>query len=206
MRRIVATVVVVFACAVLPVLLVAESAAKHEASSDSDRLPVAVEKRKARPVGVFHDEDLGIRIVVETSPAWEVGKLWRGKKPIFTANTPLNVYPPATMSVTSFEHMPMDAQEFEQVAQTALRQGAMQYGATREQAAALKTRARTYGVLKGYELDFRSRNEDYPVDMKVFIGWDGVRGPMLLQMQTLAGKMPHLSGQIRRSWNSIEYL
>jgi hypothetical protein len=162
--------------------------------------------RVKRPMKVHQLPELGLEVWTEYDPLWITEIRYHGRKPVFMAQTPPLVYPPAAMSVVSFPGMSVTSEEMEEVARTAIQTGAKNYKVFEEIISQLKLIKATYGVLTGYESDFSGLAQGDEVDVKVFVGHQPGKGPVMLQIYTLKGKLPHVSEQIRRSWNNVSYL
>lgn len=158
-----------------------------------------------RPMNVHRDPDMGLEIWTEQIPEWQIERRYRGSKPVFVAQTPPNVYPPASMTVLSFAGLSVPTGEFEAIAAQALGTGLVQFGVDERARAGIIRERKRYGNLSGYEINFPATVHGTDSDVKVFIGRAEGRGPVLLQLYTLAGKMPHLKEAIRRSWTNIDY-
>ncbi len=156
-------------------------------------------------MNVHRDPDMGLEIWTEQTPEWQIERRYRGSKPVFVAQTPPNVYPPASMTVLSFAGLSVPAGKFEVIAAQALGTGLVQFGVDERARAGIIRERKRYGNLSGYEINFPAMVHGTDSDVKVFIGRAEGRGPVLLQLYTLAGKMPHLKEAIRRSWTNIDY-
>jgi len=62
-----------------------------------------------------------------------------------------------------------------------------------------------YRELRGTEVEFQVNIHGDLSDAKIFLGYGQGNGPLLLQAYTLAGKMSHIDGQLRRSWGNLRY-
>lgn len=167
----------------------------------ANEAPVVAE----RPMNVHRDPDMGLEIWTEQIPEWQIERRYRGSKPVFVAQTPPNVYPPASMTVLSFAGLSVPTGEFEAIAAQALGTGLVQFGVDEDARAGIIRERKRYGNLSGFEINFPATVHGTSSDVKVFIGRAEGRGPVLLQLYTLSGKMPHLNEAIRRSWTNIDY-
>lgn len=163
-------------------------------------------ERAKRPMKIHQLPELGLEIWTESDPLWIADLQYQGKKPLFTAQTPPMVYPPAAMSVVAFPGMQVTAEEMEEVAATAIRTGARNYRVPEQAIQQLQPSAASYGELQGYEATFSGKAQGDAVDVKVFVGHKQGKGPVMLQIYSFKDKLPHLSEQIRRSWSNITYL
>lgn len=163
-------------------------------------------ERAQRPMQVQKHSDMGLEIWVENSPKWVVEKRFLGKRPILFVQSPPNTYPPASMSVISYANMMPGADDFDVYSEVALSEGIEQYGVSPQQLETLVRERKQYGDLSGIEVNFVAKVHGTLADVKLFIGNGNLKGPVLLQLYTVKGKMQHLSEQIRRSWSNIRYL
>ena len=162
--------------------------------------------RAKRPMKIHQLPEMGLEVWTEFDPLWITELEYQGKKPIFTAQTPPMVYPPAAMSVVSFPGMQVTSDEMKEVASTAIATGARNYRVPEQQISTLKATPASYGELTGYEATFTGKAQGDEVDVKVFVGNKPGKGPVMLQIYTFKDKLPHLSEQIRRSWDNVKYL
>lgn len=166
------------------------------------------EQTQAKPrLMVKHAEsNMGLEIWTEHNPLWYVERRFIGNRPVFLAQTPPQVYPPASMSVISYAKQKTEKDEFNEVASIAIDNGLSSYGLSEIERQQLSTLHQQYGELEGFEVNFKAKVHGFPSDVKIFIGRKEGKGPVLLQLYTLEGKMEHLTEQIRRSWTNIRYL
>ena len=162
--------------------------------------------RAMRPMKIHKLPELGLEIWTEYEPLWITELHYRGKKPIFTVHSPPMVYPPAAMTVVSFPGMAVATDELKDIATTAIAEGAKNYKVPESELAGLHVIPALYGDLTGYEASFSGKVRGDAVDVKVFVGNKPGKGPVMLQIYTLEGKLSHLSEQIRRSWTNVKYL
>jgi len=167
---------------------------------------LAEDDHAKRPMQVHKLVEMGIEVWTEYEPLWITETIYRGKKPIFTAQTPSMVYPPAAMSIVAFPGMTVESAEMMEVATNAIVTGARNYHISDKQIESLDLSPAEYGELKGYEAVFSGKDRGDDIDVKVFIGNKPGKGPVMMQIFTLKGKLPHLSEQIQRSWGHIKYL
>jgi hypothetical protein len=163
--------------------------------------------RVERPMEVHRVAELGLEIWTELNPAWDtaVAREPGAPRPIFSAETPGQTYPPAGMTWAVPGVIAAQA-EFQQVARSALRQAALNYGLGSAEIDRITLAKATYGELQGYEAQFPAVAETVPVDVRVFFGHTPGKPVVAMQVFTLRGKLPHLNEQIRRSWNNVRYL
>jgi hypothetical protein len=162
--------------------------------------------RAKRPMKIHNLPELGLEVWTEYEPLWITELRYRGIKPVFTVQTPPMVYPPAAMKVVSFPGMSVAPGEMKGIATTAISEGARNYNAPKKQLSDLLIIPAAYGELTGYEASFSGKVRGDVVDVKVFVGNKEGKGPVMLQIYTLEGKMDHLSEQIRRSWTNVRYI
>ncbi|MEW8624449.1 MAG: hypothetical protein AB2551_01685 [Candidatus Thiodiazotropha sp.] len=167
---------------------------------------IASADQSKRPMNVHQLEELGIEVWTEFDPLWITELKYHGKKPVFTAQTPPNVYPPAAMSIVTFRGMALMSDELKDVATTAIRSGAKNYKVSDNDIQRMEPYLTNYGNLVGYESNYRGMADGNEVDVKVFVGHKQGEGPIMMQIYTLKDKLPHIKEQIRRSWTNITYL
>ena len=164
------------------------------------------EYQSERPMYVQKYEALNLEVWTEVEPLWNSTIRYHGSKPLLLITTPHNVYPPMSMSVISFPGMSFTAQEFDQAFNTFLESALQNYQLDKALLQSLPVRETEYGDLKGREIEFQAMAHGRLSDIKVFLGFAEGKGPVLLQVITLKGKMPHLQGSLTRSWGNIRYL
>lgn len=162
--------------------------------------------RALRPMLINKVDELGLEIWTEADPEWLTDVVHQQGKPIFTAQTPMNTYPPAAMSVVSFPGMEVAESELLEVATSAIHTAARNYQVTEPDISGIQITPVRYSELHGFEGVFSGVAQGDPVDVKVFIGQREGKSPVCVQIYTLKGKLPHLSEQIRRSWQHLRYL
>ncbi len=159
-----------------------------------------------RTMRSYKELDMGIQIWTEHEPAWIVEKKYLGRRPVFLTQSPPNAYPPASMSIISYANMTGGSEAFEEYTEIALKQGLRNFGIAPESAVNIERVPAAYGDLSGIELNFGATIYGAAADVKLFIGHGKSRGPVMLQLYTLPGKMSHLGDHIKRSWSNIRYL
>lgn len=100
----------------------------------------------------------------------------------------------------------MPTELFETVADTAIRTASANYGLNKGQARVIQVAPRTWGLLQGHEGNFSGRAQGMRMDVKIFVGQQEGKYPVVAQIYTQAGKMPDLQDVIRRCWSNITYL
>ena len=166
----------------------------------------STEKKHLRPMEKHKVTELGLELWTEFEPKWDIKLNKVGKKNVFYAETPANYYPPAVMTWVSFQGMEVVEGELEEIARTAILTAAHNYKAKVNQEEKITPVQITYNELTGYEATFSGVANGEEVDVKIFVGHKPGKGPVAMQVYTLKGKLPHLSEQIRRSWNNVKYL
>jgi len=167
---------------------------------------VGAEDIIGRTMAVHEFEDLGLVVWLETDPKWRYEIVHKKSKSILRIETPTNVYPPISMSVVSFKNMSVEPSEFDPLFDALLETALTQHNLNPENTGNIVKRDAQYGELKGTEVEFQTNIHGEISDAKVFLGLGHGNGPVLLQAYTLAGKMSHIDGQLRRSWGNIRYL
>ncbi len=166
----------------------------------------ACAERAKRPMKVHKVEELGLEIWTEYSPQWSTELIHRGSKDIFTTQTPANYYPPAAMTYYTFPEMNVAEVDFEAMAVSAVRRAAQNYHVKKAERNKITVTPANYNGLNGFEGTFSGMAHGEPVDVKIFIGNKPGNASVVMQAQTLQGKLPHLSEQLRRAWNHVSYL
>jgi hypothetical protein len=161
-------------------------------------------ERAKRPMKVVKQAEIGLEIWVEYRPAWNYETVNIGRKATLVASSPDNYYPPAVMSYAGFPELRVKNYELEDVARAAIERAAANYQARIGKDFQLTPA--TYGTLAGFEGDLSGRVEGVPVDVRIFVGQQDGHWPVSMSIYTLAGKLPHVSEQIRRAWTNVSYL
>lgn len=167
--------------------------------------PFPPESGYLRPMTVHKVKALGLEIWTEAEPAWETGLL-AGTPPTFTAQSPDNYTPSAAITISAWRSERVPQHLFETVADTAIRRAGLNYGLNQGQTRAMAVRPARWGILEGFEGDFQGRAQGMAMDVKVFVGQQEGRYPVVGQIYTQAGKMQSLQEVIRRCWSNITYL
>lgn len=167
----------------------------------------AAEDVYKRPMVIHKVAELGLEIWTEANPAWDtvVAREPGAPRAIFSAETPGQTYPPAGMT-WAVPGVKATEAEFPQVARSALRQAALNYGLKEAAIQGIALRKAVYGELSGFEGEFPALADETPVDVRVFFGHVPGKPVVAMQVFTLRGKLPHLAEQIRRSWSNVRYL
>ena len=152
------------------------------------------------------EREMGLERWTEHHPLWYVERRYIGSKPVFLAQSPPKVYPPASMSVISYANQLSNDADFKTVAINAFHDGFSHYSVPEIERVDIYPQPKQYGELEGFEVNFNATVHGLRADVKIFIGSKEDKGPVLLQLYTLEGKMSHLSEQIRRSWTNIRHL
>lgn len=160
-----------------------------------------------RQMTVHKVVEIGLEIWTEANPPWDtaLSREPGAPRPVFSAETPGQTYPPAGMTFAVPGITASDA-EFRQIALGALRQAASNYGLAEVDVRKIALEPATYGQLSGFEAEFPASQQDVEVDVRVFFGHQPGKPVVAMQVFTLRGKLPHLSEQIRRSWGNVRYL
>ena len=161
-----------------------------------------------RQMSVHEFDELGLIVWLETEPE-SIYKIVRSaRKHVLRIDTPANVYPPISMTVVSFINMPLQPNEFDSVFDALLETALIQHGLNPDNIRHIAKQEAQYGELTGAEVVFQVNIHGDASDAKIFLGQgNGTgNGPDLLQAYTLAGKMSHIDGQLRRSWGNIQYM
>jgi len=167
--------------------------------------PFPPESGYLRPMTVHQINELGLEIWTEAEPAWETGLL-AGTPPTFTAQSPENYTPSAAITISAWRNERVPPHLLEIVAATAMRRAGLNYGLNQGQVRAMAVHPARWGILQGFETDFRGRAQGMAMDVKVFVGQGEGKYPVVGQIYTQAGKMQSLQEVIRRCWSNITYL
>lgn len=163
-------------------------------------------ERAKRPMNIHKVQEIGLEIWTEYRPEWITDLVTYRGRSIFTAQTPVNTYPPVAMSWTSFPRMRVNKNNLNEVALTTFKTAAVNYSVSQQQISNIKALPASYGDLTGFETSFFGIAHGDAVDVKVFVGHREGKGPVTMQVFTLKGKLPHIGEQIRRSWQNVKYL
>lgn len=194
--------------AVVPVQASAQAAAANQAPAlrPHRMAKVLSADRALREMQIYEVKSLGLEIWVENQPAWEVVTQMHNGRPTFGARSPENYHPPAAMTVAAWQDKPVTDAQFADVARSAIRHAAQNFGVTAGEARAIAALPATHGVLQGWEADFAGHAQSMDMDVRLFVGQASGRYPVVLNMYTMRGKMVHLNEVVRRSWGNLAYL
>jgi len=148
--------------------------------------------------------ELGLEIWTEAVPAWHTRIEQHKGRPVFIAKTPLNYYPPASMSWTTLRFDLGTDEELVALVDSALAKAKKHYQVPAT--TPVKIDSAVYGPLKGFEGQFRGHNEGDVVDVHFFVGQQAGKPAVVMQALTLPDKLPHLRYQIERSWHYLKYI
>ena len=175
-------------------------------AEQNNTLASASTRRVQRAMKVNQVVDLGLEVWTEQQPAWIVATREIEGQPVLLAQSPPQVYPPASMSVTAFAKVHAEIDNFKRTAEVAIKRGLTQYGVPGNVQNRISREKKQYGELDGIEVNFTAEVHGSAADVKVFIGTADNKGHVLLQLYTIQGGMAHLQEQIRRSWGNIKFL
>lgn len=194
--------------AAVPVQASAQAAAANPAAAlrPHRMAKVLSADRALREMQIYEVKSLGLEIWVENQPAWEVGTQMHNGRPTFTARSPENYHPPAAMTVAAWPDKSVADTQFADVAQSAIRYGAQNFGVSAGEARAIAVLPATHGALQGWEADFAGHAQDMAMDVRIFVGQARGRYPVVLTLYTLQGKMQNLNEVVRRTWGNVDYL
>ncbi len=187
-------------------MLIAPLALAQPASRPHRIAKVLSAERALREMQIYEVKSMGLEIWVENQPAWEVGTQMHNGRPVFTARTPENYHPPAAMTVAAWQDKAVSDAQFPDVARSAIRHGAQNFGVSVGDARAVAVLPATHGALQGWEADFVGRAQSMAMDVRIFVGQASGRYPVVLTMYTMQGKMTHLNEVVRRAWGNLAYL
>lgn len=191
---------------VLPVL--AQEQAEQRDQQERKYTQFLPEDGHLRPMHIHRLRQLGLEVWSEAEPQWDTELLPGGKgaPPVFTLSSPDNYHPPAATTITAWRRERVPGELFETMADTAIRTASANYGLNKGQARAIPVVPRTWGLLAGHEGDFSGRAQGQRLDVKIFVGQQEGKYPVVAQIYTQAGKMADLQDVIRRCWSNITYL
>lgn len=168
-------------------------------------LSVSYADRYKRPMVINKVKRIGLEIWTEMEPNWKTELIMNGKKPIFVAHTPSNVYPPSGMMWVNHSEVQLTPVEFPEIARSTLETAARNYKFSKKLSELVIT-PKNYGSLNGFEINFIGLLDKKYVDVRVFTGRSNGKGPVTMQVYAPKGKLKHLEEQIRRSWTHTRYL
>lgn len=160
------------------------------------------------PMLVHEIRQLGIAVWTDAQPEWETS-LQRGRgggPPTFVVESPDDHQPPAVMTITAWRKERVPAEHLQTMAVTAIRTASGNYGVSKARALAIDVQPQAWGGLSGYQGVFTGRAQGTRMDVKVFVGQQDGKYPVVAQIYTLAGKMKEFDEIIRRCWSNINYL
>jgi ABC-type amino acid transport substrate-binding protein len=166
----------------------------------------AAPARRLREMQIFEVRELGLAVWVENQPPWEARLIQDRGRPLFVAESPDHHHPPMAMTFSSWPEQRVAPGAMLAVAASAIRRASENFGLAPGQARGIAARAASHGVLSGAEGRFAGRVDGVLMDVAVFVGQAPGRFPVALSLYTIAGKMPHASEVLRRSWGRLSYL
>jgi hypothetical protein len=110
------------------------------------------------------------------------------------------------MTVAAWQDKPVPDAQFADVARSAIRHGAQNFGVTAGEARAIAVLPATHGVLQGWEADFAGHVQSMAMDVRLFVGQASGHYPVVLTLYTMQGKMQNLDEVVRRTWGNLAYL
>lgn len=163
--------------------------------------------RAQRQMDILKVPQLKLEIWKEAEPApWEQTlrpSSTKGISSTLVLQSPLMVYPPTGLSYTSlFAGQGTKEQEMRSFTQGLVDSLAPRQGCGKPQALI----AAEYGELKGWQTRMSCQQSGEKFDTQLFIGMKVGYWPVMLQAQTLPGKLDHASEFIRRGWTNVRYL
>lgn len=162
--------------------------------------------RALREMSIHKVPELGLEIWIENQPAWDLERVAVNGRPQWAASSPDYYHPPAAIVYASWPDTRVDDTAFPLVAETAIRRGSENFGLNKHRARQIRVKPAHYGVLDGFEGDFEGRAQGLAMDVKIFVGRQSGRFPVVLTVYTLKGKLTLLSEVIRRGFSRLRYL
>lgn len=162
--------------------------------------------RALREMQIHRVPELKLAIWVENQPPWEAALQPHPQQPAFVVQSPDNYHPPTVMSYWSWPAERVSDAALEQVAGSAIQRASRNFGLDAAQARGVPKLPASHGVLSGFEGHFVGHVDGVAMDVRVFVGQQTGRFPVVMSLYTLQGKMPHLGEVIRRGWGHVAYL
>jgi hypothetical protein len=159
-----------------------------------------------REMQIYKLTDIGLEVWVENQPPWEAQTVQHNGRPIFTVSSPDNYHPPTAMTFASWPEHKVKQEQLENVAHSALRNAARNFGLSPGQTRTMDIRQMQRGALSGFETEFVGKVQGSSADVRMFFGLQDGRAPVVMTIYTLQGKMDNLKEVIRRSWDNVSYL
>lgn len=148
---------------------------------------------------------LGLEVWVENQPPWQT-EMREGAHPVFMAKTPERYHPPAVMTYASWPRERVADDMFSTMARSAITRAGRNFGVSMMESRALGLRPSRYGMLVGQEANFVGSVEGIGMDVRIFVGREAGRFPVVLTMQTSKRKIFHLEQHLMRAWGHVSYL
>jgi hypothetical protein len=170
------------------------------------RRSLAEAPRVPREMWVRKVPELGLEIWIENQPAWESEIIQTNGRPQLVTQSPDRYHPPAAIIYASWPERQVASDMLQQVADSAIRHGSVNFGLNKHESRQIRVKSASYGMLSGYEGDFVGRVQNVAMDVRIFVGQQTGRFPVVLTVYTLEGKMPFLAEVLRRSFTKLKYL
>ncbi|GIZ52334.1 hypothetical protein NCCP691_23480 [Noviherbaspirillum aridicola] len=158
-----------------------------------------------REMQIHKVRELGLEIWVENQPPWRT-ELQRGAHPTFIAEAPEAHHPPAVMSYSSWPKERVAEGAFATMARTAITRASQNFGLNVAASRALTILPAKHASLSGHEADFVGTVQGVAMDVRIFVGQEKGRFPVVLTLYTRKGKIHHLEQHVRRAWGRLAYL
>ena len=159
-----------------------------------------------REMQIHKVKAIGLEVWVENQPPWEVQTVQNNGQSVFAVSSPENYHPPSAMTFASWPEHKVSQTQLENVAHSALRNAARNFGLEPGQTRTMDINPKQHGELTGYETQFVGKVQGMAADVRIFFGLQIGRPPVVMTVYTLQGKMQHLEDVVRRSWDNVSYL
>jgi hypothetical protein len=159
-----------------------------------------------REMQIHRVRELGLVIWTENQPPWEVALRRDSGRPSFVAESPALYHPPSAIAYSSWPDERVAPALVQTLARTAIRQAAQNFGLNAARARTVAVAPARHGVLQGFEANFVGHVQGVAMDVKLFVGQEAGRFPVVCSAYTLQDKMAHLAQVIRRGWGQVSYL
>lgn len=162
--------------------------------------------RALREMQIHRVPELKLGIWVENQPPWEAALHPHPQQPSFVVQSPDNYHPPTVMTYWSWPAQRIADAALAPVAQTAIQRASRNFGLDAAQARSIPKLPASHGVLSGFEGQFVGHVDGVSMDVRIFVGQQPGRFPVVMGVYTLRGKMVHLGQVLRRGWGQVSYL
>lgn len=144
------------------------------------------------------------RVALDTDPPWQWSVSQGNDSNTFTAYSPDNYYPPATLSIRFYPHLNISAQAqaLQQAALAAAERAANNFQATPPKADAL--RPVNFRHSTSYTTTLEVKHQEQEIDIGLYTGRFADGSVYSMTVYSGRDKLPHLSHVISRIGNSLQ--